>query len=95
MLIQETEIGINFCSWRGSCLQTCHEGAAQYLNYHMEKIIEYKILLFQKLTEVAGDWDLDGDLQNVSKTKKLLLNNAALILFDPSMFNTHTHESNK
>lgn len=29
-----------------------------------------KHYLFPRLTDARGDWDLDGDLQNVSETKK-------------------------
>jgi hypothetical protein len=56
--------------------------------------------LFGKLTEVAGGADLDGDLQNVPKAKKLLLSKGILQQFDQNMceygnINTHEIESNK
>lgn len=56
--------------------------------------------MFGKLTEVAGGGDLDGDLQNVPKAKKLLLSKGTLQQFDQNMceygnINTHEIESNK
>jgi hypothetical protein len=55
---------------------------------------------FSRGGEVAGGGDLDGDLQNVPKAKKLLLSKGILQQFDQNMceygnINTHEIESNK
>ena len=64
-------MGINFCSWQGSCSQTCHEGAATNSSHYMKRNYRIQGCTSLRLT-AAGDKDLDDDLQNIPKTKKIV-----------------------